>query len=65
MMKQQTRYRYEKRIEELEKELSHARKMSEIAREIFDGAVTCASNKNSLCPGWVLAKFKRLTVWVG
>lgn len=63
-MKSNTKYRYEKRIKELELELQETdNKLFEykaVAREIFDTTVQLITSGEAINKGWIISKYKRL-----
>lgn len=59
-MKEQTRYRYEKRINELEQRVAVLLDYKNTIWRIFDGIATQVHEGKSLSQGWILHQLKGL-----
>lgn len=60
-MNEQTRYRYEKRIKELEKENWNLKLYKIICSEIYGGILEVWNDNKSISHSWIIKKFER--VW--
>lgn len=59
-MDQETRYRLEKRIRELQREVDRLRPYRETALEIYDGLVEQVGKGQGIGISWLLGRFKWL-----
>ncbi len=59
-MKTQTRYKYEKRIEALQRELDQARIYRSVAIDIYTTVSDLVSKGEGINKGWILHQFRRV-----
>lgn len=58
-MKQETRYSYEKRIEELRAEVERLRPYRLVAVNIYDTVVEQVGKGDGISKAWILARFRQ------